>query len=143
MTTKEAAQVVDIPHQTVSYWLRQGLLRPAGALRGRRNPAEWSPKDLHELRTLVRLRAAGLSLQGLREATGFLRNELHHNPLSSGQFFVFGTARGKPTHLVKVCAGGEAIECLRDGRGQMVMPVLDPAEKLVADSAAEGGHTGE
>lgn len=124
MNTAEVAANMNLPQRTVAWWVSEGLLRPEGAGRGRRLPASWTEKDLRELRQLIRLRSAGVSMQALRDCMEYLREALGQNPASTGTFFVFGVGRRGPTSLVKVCEEGEAFELLRQGQGQMVLPVF-------------------
>ena len=117
--TYEAARIVGLPYGTVTRWVREGLIAPEGYKNRQRSPILWGPKDLRELQVLSQLRKT-LSLQSLREAVKFLREDLGHNPLSTGSFAVIeGTARKR--RLVKICEEGEIVELLGKHKGQLLL----------------------
>ena len=130
--TAEVAQMLDVNERTLLYWASIGLVSPRGG--GRRRPWKWSPKHVREVSVIAGLRQAGITMQALREAWGFLRS-VGHNPGSSGQFVVLSTSKGKLTRdVVKLCDGGEALNLAREHRGQlMLIPVWEPTDRLIGD----------
>lgn len=126
MNLKEAARIAGVPQPTASRWIRAGLIRPEGYVCRQRVPVQMGQKELAELCNLARIRNL-LSLQEMKKAARFLREELGHNPFSTGRFMVLDGPPGK-RELVKVCSTGEAIALMKD-RGQMLLfPVIEPEE---------------
>jgi len=82
-------------------------------------PCEWTEKDIREARTIVALRRAGFSAQGIRKAQDYLRS-LGFNPFSRGQVAVILGSKGKPQDLIKIVDEKTAFQLLRE-RGQLVM----------------------
>ena len=122
ISLRDAAEAACVPYPTCSEWIRKGLIRPRGYVGRQAVKIRLSSKDVRELKILANLRGV-LPMQQLRKALRYLREDLKHNPLSSGRFFVIG---GPPSrrHLIKICSTGEAIELLGKNRGQLMVPLL-------------------
>ena len=118
-TMKDAAKIAGVPYRTVARWVEQGIIKVDGYVGRHWVPVPWTEKHTRELCTIARLRAAGLSLQRLREAAEYL-HKLGHNPFSSGQFLVVGGSHSD-RRLLKVCDGGEIMELTRKYKGQLLL----------------------
>jgi hypothetical protein len=135
-TTRYVCEAVDVPQQTLADWIQWGLLSPKGG--GRRRPRKWSAKDVREASIIAGLRRAGITMQALREAWGFLRT-VGHNPGSTGQFIALAAKNGRPTGLVKLCERGEALNLNREQRGQLLLiPVWQPTDQVIGDKKDAG-----
>jgi DNA-binding transcriptional MerR regulator len=79
----EVCKVVGISYRQLDYWARTGLVTPsvkdAG---GSGTQREYSFKDLVLLRTIKNLLDAGVSLQSIRRAIEYLREQLGTEPSS-------------------------------------------------------------
>lgn len=119
ITMQIAAKRIGLPYRTLARWIESGLVRPKSYKGQRGVLVSLLDKELRELRQLAQLRGI-LSMQELRRAIRFLREDLKHNPLSSGRFFVIG---GPPARrrLFKICDSGEAIELIGKNQGQLLM----------------------
>ena len=122
----EAAQIAGVPYPTLMRWVEQGLIRPQSWPGKQRGEVEWSDKNVREASILGALRKCGFSMQKLRDILAYLRR-LGHNPFSTGRFLVCMNRMGQPESLVKICDDGEAFELMRDGRGQMLLPLWTSA----------------
>lgn len=119
----EAAEQVGVPYPTVARWIQQKLIRPRGYKSIQAKKVKLGPKEMRELRVLAHLRGL-LSLQELRKAMRYLRNELKQNPLSTGDFLVLGGSH-ENRRLVKLCESGQTIELLsKKDKGQLWIPLV-------------------
>ena len=132
-TTKEVAELAGVPVRTLSSWVEGGIIRPEGYIGRHRTPIPWTEKEVREVCILAQLRKT-LSMQSLREAMDYLRDELGHNPLSTGSFAVIDA---KKKRLVKICGQNEAIEIIGKTQGQLLLP-LDISE--ITDSGVIDGE---
>jgi DNA-binding transcriptional MerR regulator len=77
----DVQRIVGISYRQLDYWARTGLVRPsvqdAG---GSGTQRQYSFEDLVVLRTIKKLLDAGVSLQRIRKAIGFLRDNLDAQP---------------------------------------------------------------
>jgi len=119
---RQAAAEVGFPYTTVARWVQEGVIRAQGYIGIQGKPVRLSEKQMRELRILAQLRGV-LPMQQLKKTLRYLREDLKHNPLSTGRFFVVG---GPPSsrHLIKICNTGEAIELIGKDRGQLMVPLL-------------------
>src|SRR5438876_9533564 len=70
----EAADIVQIPYQTLDYWARTGFIVPRVATaNGRGSERRYAFDDLVALRMVRALRKAGASMQALRRVVKALR----------------------------------------------------------------------
>src|SRR5205823_4600908 len=75
-TTSQAARLAGLKYATVDYWDRTGFLSPSVApATGKGSDRLYAFQDLVALRVARELRAAGVSLQCLREVVQFLRDQ--------------------------------------------------------------------
>ena len=119
LTSQQAAVAAGVPFRSLMNWLEAGLLRPPGYRGKPREPVLWPPSVIREARTIAALRAAGLSMQRIRQAIGFLRGR-GFNAFSSGKFLVVNVHDGTPEGLVRICEDGdEALELIGTGQGQL------------------------
>jgi DNA-binding transcriptional MerR regulator len=121
-SSRDVAQTAGVPYRTLMRWVEAGLLRPKGYTGRQRVAVSWTAKDVREAVILAGLRACQLSLQQVRQVLRYLR-KIGQNPLSSGTFLVLVNRRGKPHELVKLCDGGQALNLMKNGRGQLMLPL--------------------
>lgn len=87
----EVQRIVGISYRQLDYWARTGLVRPSIRDAGGSGTQRlYSFQDLVELKTIKKLLDAGVSLQRIRKAIGFLREHLKRGPhgvtlMSDGQ----------------------------------------------------------
>lgn len=121
MNLSEAAQQLGVPGNTLSQWLKRGLVSPPGWCCRQRVPVPLGAKELRELSIIAHLRRAGVSLQAIKRAADLLRR-LGTNPFSRGSFLVVD--RGE---VLRMVGEQEAIALLRQP-GQLVLALPeDPA----------------
>ena len=72
-----ACQVVGITYRQLDYWARTDLIRPSLAdARGSGSRRRYSYRDLLELKLVKTLLDDGIKLESIREAFGYLRDQL-------------------------------------------------------------------
>jgi DNA-binding transcriptional MerR regulator len=77
----EVQKVVGISYRQLDYWARTGLVTPSIRDAGGSGTQRlYSFQDLVELRVIKKLLDAGVSLQRIRRAIGFLRDHLKKEP---------------------------------------------------------------
>jgi DNA-binding transcriptional MerR regulator len=77
----EVQKVVGISYRQLDYWARTGLVTPSIRDAGGSGTQRlYSFQDLVELRVIKKLLDAGVSLQRIRRAIGFLRDHLKKAP---------------------------------------------------------------
>jgi DNA-binding transcriptional MerR regulator len=77
----EVQKIVGISYRQLDYWARTGLVRPSIQDAGGSGTQRlYSFEDLVVLRTIKKLLDAGVSLQRIRKAIGFLRDHLNREP---------------------------------------------------------------
>jgi DNA-binding transcriptional MerR regulator len=77
----EVQKIVGISYRQLDYWARTGLVRPSIRDAGGSGTQRlYSFEDLVVLRTIKKLLDAGVSLQRIRKAIGFLRDQLDREP---------------------------------------------------------------
>lgn len=75
--TKDIHQNLDVSQQTLSYWLNKGIVYPS-IRRGKKGfTSLWSFYDVLDIKTVIGLRRAGLSLQKIAKVIDWLRNNGH------------------------------------------------------------------
>jgi DNA-binding transcriptional MerR regulator len=76
-TAGQAARLTGAAYKNMDYWARTGLLTPSIAdATGTGSQRRYSFGDLIALKVVVRLRAAGISLQGLRRVAQYLQGRI-------------------------------------------------------------------
>jgi DNA-binding transcriptional MerR regulator len=77
----DVQKIVGISYRQLDYWARTGLVRPSIRDAGGSGTQRlYSFEDLVVLRTIKKLLDAGVSLQRIRRAIGFLRDNLDAQP---------------------------------------------------------------
>jgi DNA-binding transcriptional MerR regulator len=77
----DVQKIVGISYRQLDYWARTGLVRPSIRDAGGSGTQRlYSFEDLVVLRTIKKLLDAGVSLQRIRKAIGFLRDKLDAQP---------------------------------------------------------------
>ena len=77
----DVQKIVGISYRQLDYWARTGLVRPSIRDAGGSGTQRlYSFEDLVVLRTIKKLLDAGVSLQRIRKAIGFLRDQLNREP---------------------------------------------------------------
>jgi DNA-binding transcriptional MerR regulator len=77
----DVQKIVGISYRQLDYWARTGLVRPSIRDAGGSGTQRlYSFEDLVVLRTIKKLLDAGVSLQRIRRAIGFLRDHLNREP---------------------------------------------------------------
>ena len=77
----DVQKIVGISYRQLDYWARTGLVRPSIRDAGGSGTQRlYSFEDLVVLRTIKKLLDAGVSLQRIRKAIGFLRDQLDREP---------------------------------------------------------------
>mgnify|MGYP001017811249 CR=1 FL=1 len=133
----KAASVVGITYRQLDYWARTDLVRPSLVdAAGSGSRRLYSYRDLLELRVIKSLLEAGIKLESVRKAFGYLR-EHGGTDISSATLVISGND-------VLLCDGDTLIDIVRRG-GQGVLNVLaigsvktDLDASLVELAAAHG-----
>ncbi len=77
----QVCKIVGITYRQLDYWARTGLVTPSvQPAQGSGSQRLYSFEDLVVLRTIKKLLDAGVSLQRIRKAIGFLRDHLNREP---------------------------------------------------------------
>ena len=113
-------KLADITYRQLDYWARTNLVTPSvRAADGSGSQRLYSFTDVVELRIIKRLLDAGVSLQRIREAMGYLRKESGGKPLtdvtlmSDGQR-IYACRSGE--EVVDVLSHGQAVFGIAVGR---------------------------
>ena len=112
----KAAGVVGISYRQLDYWARTDLVRPSLCdAAGSGSRRLYSYRDLLELRVIKSLLDAGIKLESVRKAFGYLR-ENAHTDIAAATLVISGND-------VLLCDGDTLIDIVRRG-GQGVLNVL-------------------
>ncbi len=112
----KAAGVVGISYRQLDYWARTDLVRPSLCdAAGSGSRRLYSYRDLLELRVIKSLLDAGIKLESVRKAFGYLR-ENAHTDIAAATLVISGND-------VLLCDGDTLIDIVRKG-GQGVLNVL-------------------
>jgi DNA-binding transcriptional MerR regulator len=131
-TTREVAELVGTGVRTLQRWRERGFVSPGETPSGQ---LWWMPKHCREASVLASLRRAGVSNQQLRRAVEVLK-DVGHNPTSTGRFLVTMKPNGKRKRLVellKLTDEGGAIDLLKRGQVQAMLPIWWDPEELVQE----------
>ena len=113
---KQAAEVVGITYRQLDYWARTDLVRPSLAdAQGSGSRRSYSYRDLLELKAIKNLLDAGIKLESVRDAFGYLRDHLGED-VTTVNLVISGN------RSVLVHTGEELIDLLK--RGQGVLNIL-------------------
>ena len=114
---KRTAEIVGITYRQLDYWARTDLVRPTSPACGSGSRRTYSYKNLLELKAVKNLLDAGIKLESVRSAFGYLREELDQEPTE-----VNLVISGKGSVLVR--NGEQIIDLLRSGQGVLnVLPL--------------------
>lgn len=106
----KAAGVVGITYRQLDYWARTDLVRPSLAdASGSGSRRLYSYRDLLELRVIKSLLDAGIKLESVRKAFGYLREHVDTD-IASAHLVINGND-------VLLCEGDELVDLLRKGQG--------------------------
>jgi DNA-binding transcriptional MerR regulator len=113
-------KLVGITYRQLDYWTRTGLVTPSvRAAGGSGSHRLYSFEDVVELRVIKRLLDAGISLQKIREAIGYLRLESAGRPLSDVTLISDGEriyACHSGEEVIDVLSNGQAVFGIAVGR---------------------------
>jgi DNA-binding transcriptional MerR regulator len=111
---KKAAEIVGISYRQLDYWARTDLVRPSVAdATGSGSRRRYSYRDLLELKVVKSMLDAGIKLESVREAFGYLREQLGQD-IASARLVIGGG------HAILVRDDMELLDVLKSG--QFVMP---------------------
>jgi DNA-binding transcriptional MerR regulator len=144
-STSQTATLTGVNGPVLHYWNKTGFLLPSVArAKGSGTRRRYSFTDLLALRVARELRDAGIPLQGIRKAVGYLQAEGYASPLT--ECFLVADPAGKDVFVKK---GGEVLSCLREKGQRMLCLVVDldcvrseveeAVHRLDAPSPAKGG----
>jgi DNA-binding transcriptional MerR regulator len=112
----KAAKIVGISYRQLDYWARTDLVRPSLTdAAGSGSRRSYSYRDLLELRVIKSLLDAGIKLESVRTAFGYMREHVDTD-IASAHLVISGSD-------VLLCDGDELIDVMRRG-GQGVLNVL-------------------
>ncbi|HEX5365327.1 MAG TPA: MerR family transcriptional regulator [Acidimicrobiales bacterium] len=143
---KKAADIVGISYRQLDYWARTDLIRPSLAdARGSGSRRRYSYRDLLELKLVKTLLDDGIKLESIREAFGYLRDQLGDD-LSTAKLVIAGNS------AVLVRENDELVDVVNRYQGQGVLNLLaldgvqsevDAAiVELFRPDDGEAGHAG-
>lgn len=139
-SSDEARKLAGISYRQLDYWVREGVVKPEKASVGRGTARRWSAIQVVELRVIAGMRRAGVSMQRVRRAVGWLRRHLAKvkTPLAELSFATDGQRifylSPNPGKLVDVLAGGQVV---------LTIPMEGMAEIAAELPAARGGSVSE
>lgn len=115
---KRAAEIVGITYRQLDYWARTDLVVPSQqSATGSGSRRRYSYTNLLELKAIKNLLDAGIKLESVRNAFGYLRDELQEDVTTANLVI-----SGKGSVLIKT--GEEIIDLLRGGQGVLnVLPL--------------------
>ncbi|HEY2997326.1 MAG TPA: MerR family transcriptional regulator [Acidimicrobiales bacterium] len=115
---KRAADIVGISYRQLDYWARTDLIRPSLAdAHGSGSRRRYTYRDLLELKLVKTLLDNGIKLESIREAFGYLREQLGTD-VSTARLVIAGTS------AVLVRENDELIDVVNRYQGQGVLNLL-------------------
>ena len=128
---KAAAAIVGITYRQLDYWARTDLVRPSLAdAQGSGSRRSYSYRDLLELKAIKNLLDAGIKLESVRDAFGYLRDHLGED-VTTVNLVISGN------RSVLVHTGEELIDLLKRGQGVLnILPlgtVKDEVDAAIID----------
>ena len=127
----KAATIVGITYRQLDYWARTDLVRPSLAdAQGSGSRRSYSYRDLLELKAIKNLLDAGIKLESVRDAFGYLRDHLGED-VTTVNLVISGN------RSVLVHTGEEIIDLLKRGQGVLnILPlgsVKDEVDAAIID----------
>jgi len=115
---KKAADIVGISYRQLDYWARTDLIRPSVAdAKGSGSRRRYSYRDLLELKLVKTLLDDGIKLESIREAFGYLREQLGED-LSTAKLVIAGNS------AILVRENDELVDVVIRYQGQGVLNLL-------------------
>jgi DNA-binding transcriptional MerR regulator len=115
---KRAADIVGITYRQLDYWARTDLIRPSMAdAHGSGSRRLYTYRDLLELKLVKTLLDNGIKLESIREAFGYLREQLGTD-VSTARLVIAGSS------AVLVRENDELIDVVNRYQGQGVLNLL-------------------
>jgi DNA-binding transcriptional MerR regulator len=115
---KKAADIVGISYRQLDYWARTDLIRPSVAdAKGSGSRRRYSYRDLLELKLVKTLLDDGIKLESIREAFGYLREQLGED-LSTAKLVIAGNS------AILVRENDELVDVVNRYQGQGVLNLL-------------------
>ena len=125
-----AAGIVGISYRQLDYWARTDLVRPSLTdASGSGSRRRYSYRDLLELRVIKTMLDAGIKLESVRTAFGYLRA---HADITSATLVINGSD-------VVLCDGDELISVLRGGQGMLNVLALDGVKRQLDEQIVDLG----
>lgn len=139
-SSDEARRLAGITYRQLDYWVRKGVVKPEQASAGRGTARRWSAIQVVELGVIAGLLRAGVSMQRVRRAVGWLRNHLPKvkTPLAELSFATDGQRifylSPNPGKLVDVLAGGQIVLTIpMEGMGEVAADLHRPRRGSTAE----------
>ena len=139
-SSDEARKLAGISYRQLDYWVRQGAVKPEQASIGRGTARRWSAIQVVELRVIAGMRRAGVSMQRVRRAVGWLRRHLAKvkTPLAELSFATDGQRifylSPNPGKLVDVLAGGQVVLTIPlEGMAEIAAEIPAPSRGSVSE----------
>jgi DNA-binding transcriptional MerR regulator len=130
-SASDVCRLVGISYEQLDYWARTGLVTPSlRAAHGWRSHRLYSLGDVVKLRIIKRLSDAGISLQPIRQALGYLRSSSSGRPLSDV------TLISDSQRIYACYSGEEVIDVLSHGQAVFGIAV----GRVWADTDADVAH---
>jgi DNA-binding transcriptional MerR regulator len=124
----KAAAIVGISYRQLDYWARTDLVRPSLCdASGSGSRRAYSYRDLLELRVIKTMLDAGIKLEAVRTAFGYLRQ---HSDITSATLVINGND-------VVLCEGDELISVLRGGQGMLNVLALDGVKRQLDEQIVD------
>lgn len=123
-SAKRSAEIVGITYRQLDYWARTDLVKPVLPASGSGTRRSYSYTNLLELKAIKSLLDAGIKLELVRSAFGYLREQLALDP-TEVTLVISGTGS------VVVSTGEQLIDILRNGQGVLnILPLAQVKKEL-------------
>ncbi len=124
---KRTAEIVGITYRQLDYWARTDLIKPSlTPATGSGSRRLYSYQDLLELKVVKSLLDAGLKLEAVRDAFGYLRTQLGED-VASANLVINGS------RSVLARSGAELVDILQNGQGVLnVLPLAGVKQQVDA-----------
>lgn len=124
---KRTAEIVGITYRQLDYWARTDLIKPSlSPATGSGSRRLYSYQDLLELKVVKSLLDAGLKLEAVRNAFGYLRTQLGED-VASANLVINGS------RSVLARSGAELVDLLQNGQGVLnVLPLAGVKQQVDA-----------